>query len=161
MLLSVSAQAIAQTRSGPRYVLQDATVVDARSQLIWQRCSIGQQWDGSRCDGKARQMNWYEAQKLAGEEWRLPSKSELEQLVDHDREEKGLAPFIDVSAFPDMNKDKSIYWTSSKGVTGCFGTGFVEEIKDAGFNDGFLPCIVEGAVRLVKGKPKPRGPWAE
>ena len=151
----------AQTSTVPRYVVQDEIIIDTRSHLIWQRCSVGQHWDGSRCAGEIKLMNWYEAQEKANGDWRLPTKSELEQLVDQARKAKSLAPFIDETAFPSMNQDTLLYWTRSKGVTACFGTGFGVESRSIGFSGGFLPCFIPGAVRLVKGKLKTKTPWAE
>jgi hypothetical protein len=74
---------------------------------------------------------------------------------------KRLAPFIDETAFPSMNQNTLLYWTRSKGVTACFGTGFGVESRSIGFSGGFLPCFIPGAVRLVKGKLKAKTPWAE
>ncbi len=64
---------------------------DPKTGLIWQRCSIGQKWNGRNCTGKAVKMTGYDAIKyfkyynrqspLAGKtNWRLPTISELSTL---------------------------------------------------------------------------------
>lgn len=70
-------------------------VKDKVTGLIWQRCSVGMEWNGNTCDYKAKrqtypeqypfQMTWMEASKLVkeyGPEWRLPNIKELFSLVD-------------------------------------------------------------------------------
>lgn len=158
-LLTHAAPAPAQTT--PRFVIQGDTVLDAKTHLVWQRCSVGQHWDGNGCVGEARQMNWYDAQKLATEEWRLPTKSELERLIDEDRKRRYIAPFIDTVAFPGADPKALLYWTSSKGVSLGYGVGFSEESRKTAFNNGFTLRFFPGAVRLVKGKKPPERPWIE
>lgn len=152
--------ALAENAS-PRFVIQGDTVLDTRTHLVWQRCSVGQHWDGKGCTGEIRLVNWFEAQKLANGEWRLPTKSELERLVDIERKRKRIAPFIDISAFPGTDPDTFCYWTSSKGMTFAYAVGFGEESRGVGFNDGFGPRFFFGAIRLVKGEKPPERPWVE
>ncbi|MBZ9611987.1 DUF1566 domain-containing protein [Rheinheimera maricola] len=59
----------------------DGTLTAVATNLIWQRCSIGQNWNGSTCTGNAKTLNWYDARALAKDEWRLPTLDELESLV--------------------------------------------------------------------------------
>lgn len=57
---------------------------DPATGLIWDRCSLGQSWDGVTCTGEAQTFSWKEAkaaakrQTLGGHsDWRLPTVSEL------------------------------------------------------------------------------------
>lgn len=59
----------------------DGTVTDTRTNLTWQRCSVGQRWTGSSCDGEATEFTWAEAMRLGSSGWRLPTVDELATLV--------------------------------------------------------------------------------
>ncbi len=66
----------------------DGTVTDIRSGLQWMRCSLGQRWNGSTCEGSAAKMNWNQAMQnarslsYAGKsDWRIPTREELSSLV--------------------------------------------------------------------------------
>lgn len=57
---------------------------DPATGLIWDRCSLGQKWDGVTCTGEAKKYAWKDAivaakqQTLGGfNDWALPSVSEL------------------------------------------------------------------------------------
>ncbi len=54
---------------------------DPKTGLIWQRCSVGQRWDGGTCQGDAKYLTFYEAKKIEHSGWRLPEVSELRSLV--------------------------------------------------------------------------------
>ncbi|MDX1961029.1 MAG: DUF1566 domain-containing protein [Leptospiraceae bacterium] len=92
----------------------DGTITDSTNGLIWQKCSIGQ--TGEDCQGfiifgKAKKMNWKDANieckslQLTGKKWRLPSKEELETLVDTKNN-----PKINTEFFPNT---ASAYWSST------------------------------------------------
>ncbi len=49
--------------------------------LYWLRCPIGQRWDGSSCEGKARRMIRPKARKECPRGYRLPTKQELMSLL--------------------------------------------------------------------------------
>ena len=65
-----------------RFVGKDQDIVeDTRTQLQWQRCSLGQTWTGATCAGEATGYEWDEAQRVAPAGWRLPTKEELASLI--------------------------------------------------------------------------------
>ena len=108
-------QAACPSNSG-RFQASDAEVTDTRTGLIWQRCSVGQVWDGTGCSRAARtDMTYEEALRYASSNaglqgWRLPDIKELFSLAD-----KGCQnPAIDSAAFP--NTLINLYWSSSPDV---------------------------------------------
>ena len=74
------------TRPDSRYqsVNADASEVkDLDTGLVWQRCVMGQKWDGKSCTGDAIAQDWNLAVKtVAGTGWRLPTQKELEGLAE-------------------------------------------------------------------------------
>jgi hypothetical protein len=65
-----------------RLVGKDQDIVeDTRTKLQWQRCSLGQTWNGATCAGEATEYKWDDAQRIAPAGWRLPTEDELAGLV--------------------------------------------------------------------------------
>lgn len=92
----------------------DGTVTHHTTGLIWQRCSLGQNWDGSDCTNSADRFNWEQAlaagsqNSLAGlSDWRLPNKNELASIVEY----RCWSPAINGQLFP--NTRSGVYWSSS------------------------------------------------
>jgi Protein of unknown function (DUF1566) len=93
-----------------RYVLNAGEAYDRKTDLTWQRCSIGQHWkDGTGCVGVIKQVTWDEATAQASKGWRMPNKDELLTLISPSCHK----PAINEEVFPDMELDKLWYWTSS------------------------------------------------
>jgi hypothetical protein len=127
----------------------NGTVTDRLNELIWQKCTIGQNND-STCTGNGKSYGWKDANnacntlKLAGRKWRLPTSKELTSLLD-----KELDPAIDLTIFPNTeaeSEDYSSYWTSdlkdNKALSIYFGIyirvrGKFKE-KD---EDGYTRCV--------------------
>lgn len=106
-------------------------ITDTRTGLTWQRCSVGQRWSGSTCEGDAKRFNFDKAQAQAGNGWRVPTVRELQSLrvcstgfwaKTSDLQDGGAAvpykcndgstkPAIHTAAFP--NTPSEWYWTSS------------------------------------------------
>jgi len=58
-------------------------VKDLDTGLVWQRCVMGQKWDGQTCSGDPVAQDWNLATKtVAGTGWRLPTQKELEGLAE-------------------------------------------------------------------------------
>lgn len=91
-----------------RFEVSDNEVKDLKTGLVWQRCSVGQVWDGSTCVGSPSKYNWAEALALTDAQWRLPNIKELFSIV----ETSCYQPAINAAVFPNTASDK--YWSSSK-----------------------------------------------
>lgn len=92
----------------------DGTVTHHKTGLIWQRCSLGQSWDGTDCTGTATTFSWQQALAAGAQhtlggfsDWRLPNKNELVSIVEY----RCYAPAINNQQFP--NTSSSWYWSSS------------------------------------------------
>lgn len=126
-LLCVSAQAECNTNiqsSTPtsRFITTSeggASVQDTHTQLIWMRCSLGQNWNATMttCEETAQAASHYSfsealaaanSTELQGAtDWRLPNKKELASIIDFQCAE----PAINQSVFPATRSEA--YWTST------------------------------------------------
>ncbi len=126
-----------------RYDNKSDVVYDKKTDLTWQRCSVGQHWkEGAGCVGVIKQVTWDEAKAQAQNGWRLPSKDELTTLLAPNCSK----PAINEQAFPDMELDKLWYWTSSE--NGAFLAWLV---NFADGNTNSYDRTDTGSVRLVHG----------
>lgn len=152
-----------------RYVdYEDGTILDTHTRLRWQRCAIGQSWDGGTCNGVPSEMTWDEAVKLTGDyagisDWRLPVKDELKTLVEcvpserrvvlPDRQrcsEYSQTARINPIAFPNVQKE-SVFWT--RDLAEKQSPHLQPEVWVISFSDGAAydihPRGHKGNVRLV------------
>jgi hypothetical protein len=108
ILISLPAKADTTSKINSRYVINGGEVYDTKTNLTWQRCSVGLHWtERSGCKGAAKkEFTFDEAQYRATKIWRIPDKEELESLI----VEKRKGAKIDLDAFPDM-KEGMEYWT--------------------------------------------------
>jgi alpha-tubulin suppressor-like RCC1 family protein len=107
----------------------DGTVTHRITGLTWMRCAVGMAWDGTTCAGTASTYTWDQATKLtanfAGQtDWRLPSISELNTIVERD----AFNPAINGTIFPD---GPSSVWSGSPHVEYTFDAWYVD------FGDGY------------------------
>lgn len=130
----------------------DGTITDNSTGLMWQRCTSGQDWDeeNDTCTGSAATMHWFAASEyvdnlnnsiyLGYADWRLPTKNELQTLVDYSTYNPATA-FLDTGA--------AVYWSSTDAqLTGS--------AWDVNFNSGFVNYESKGNyyyVRAVRGGP--------
>ncbi len=56
-------------------------IKDIETDLIWQRCQSGMQWDGITCTGIEKTYNFDEVSELVGNGWRMPTLLELATLI--------------------------------------------------------------------------------
>lgn len=145
MLCFIACSSLPALAADSRYVISGDEVYDKQTDLTWKRCSVGMRWkEGMGCVGVQKTFTFEEAQKQAGGGWRVPSRDELETLIDRN---KNREPYIDVDAFPDMTRKgaQMLYWSSTP--TDSFAWLVY-------FNDGHaynLSRIGNLAVRLVRG----------
>jgi hypothetical protein len=98
-----------------RFIVHDnGTVTDTQTDLMWQRCSLGQSWDGNTCRGDAANYTWQAALTAAQSDefagmrnWVLPNIKQLMSIV----ELACYNPAINSSIFP--NTPNNFFWTSS------------------------------------------------
>jgi len=109
----------------------DGTVTDKRSGLVWQQ-NIGVSFAGA-CAARYASASvavdactWEQAKsycaslRLTGTEWRLPTRAELESIVDTSRS----SPALDVRLFPDTLAQW--FWSSSAKVNSTDSAWFVD-----------------------------------
>lgn len=120
-------------------------VKDTKTQLIWKRCSEGQNWVDSNCEGTIKTYDWAEALALGTDEWRLPNIQELSSIV----EMACYNPAIDSTVFP--NSSSGIYWSSSPYIEERAAIIFFSDGHNgARYNYSLLWLPMEFHVRLVK-----------
>ncbi|MGR5076238.1 Lcl C-terminal domain-containing protein [Photobacterium swingsii] len=109
---------------------KDGTVTDLRTDLVWQRCTLGQTWNktNNECEGKADKMYWQAALQRAEiinndksdplhhfgnrQEWRLPNIKELQSI----RESSCVKPALNKRYFPmsiNYMLEESDAWSST------------------------------------------------
>lgn len=139
---------------------------DKATNLVWQRCSVGQTWNGTTCTGKTQEFTFAQAQNQGGNGWRVPTVRELARLVycssgrtsnRSDPEDGGSpiatacmgnfsTPTIDTTAFPSTRADP--YWSSSSNLKSSDHAGIVN--FSLGYVYGWGTRSSEFNVRLVR-----------
>jgi hypothetical protein len=137
----VFAAACEDSSQAGRFVVKADEVLDTKTNLTWQRCSIGQQLVSDTCSGTVGTFTWEQAKKRAGGGWRLPTLDELSSIVS---QPCGLTA-ADKKAFP-VDSIKSSYWTATATEKDlAWMVGFNNGSTFNGFR------TAPNAVRLVKG----------
>lgn len=95
----------------------DGTVTHGKTGLVWQRCLLGQTWDGTTCSGSASTHTWANAlqaatsNRFAGQgDWRLPNIKEVLSIV----ERSCYSPAINATLFP--NPPVGYLWSATSYV---------------------------------------------
>ncbi|HUD41985.1 MAG TPA: DUF1566 domain-containing protein [Dokdonella sp.] len=138
------------------YEPDGATVLDRRTGLVWDRCSLGQTFieeAEGRCEGETWKGDWQAAflevrarnaeGHLGHRDWRLPNLKELASL----RERRCAMPILDARIFPDP--DIEVHWSSTTNQndpSGAFGMNF-----EFGHQLGLPKSFDSARLRLVRG----------
>jgi hypothetical protein len=84
---------------------------------MWNRCALGQTWQGSKCTGEPVLESWVDARRLATasslhsfKDWRLPSIHELSGITELSCQN----PAINLKLFP--NAPSVSFWTATEFV---------------------------------------------
>ena len=87
---------------------QDGTVSDMQLNVMWQKCSFGQEYKNGKCIGEPIMLDWYELKKtLSHAKWRLPTIEELSSIISPNC----VFPAINSEAFP--NSMCNFYWSKT------------------------------------------------
>jgi hypothetical protein len=103
----------------------DGTVTDSRSGLRWQQIVDTSDGTTATTQTQAGAKAYCSGLSLAGTGWRLPTKAELESIVDDTR----ALPAIDPIAFP--NAPVNFFWSASP-VVGSAGSSWCVYFRDGG-----------------------------
>lgn len=138
-----------------RFVSEDdGTTVDQLTQLMWQRCPIGQTWAGQGCTGEAMRLNWPDGLAAAERmnrtgshfynDWRVPSLRELATVA----ERRCTRPRINLQVFP--GTPPAGFWTSTASLQDK------GQVYSLDFDAGGIRQVAHDAalhVRLVRSAP--------
>lgn len=139
-----SSQIVSQTPNSRYQILNSGNEVkDLKTKLIWQRCSVGQTWTGSSCDGDVTGYTWpqaLETVKTGDNGWRLPNVKELYSLVNT----ACYNPAINEPIFP--NTPNSGYWSASPLTSLTFGAPVAWSVT---FGSQFVPKTLSATADLA------------
>ena len=149
--LQVCAAGLTLSAPNSRYAVQTDTsqVKDLQTGLIWQRCGLGQTWNGTVCTGTESALTWSAAVAAGGVSggvtWRLPNIRELTSLMDM----ACASPAVNTAMFPSVPFNGT-YWTSTSVSTDHSRAWFVTA-SDGGM--GYAGKVNLNSVLLVRSSP--------
>ncbi len=127
------------------------TVIDKRTGLIWQTCSVRP--PSVDCSGGPKiPIAWSaavtacEASEVDGiTDWRLPNRNELISLMDF-----SLSPTVDTIFFTDQTDDTHSYWTSTHYQPGTGDDAYYTKLDGSGGHQPKTNSIYAICVRSIK-----------
>ena len=129
----------------------NGTVTHKTTSLTWQRCNVGQTWDGITCNGVPSNIPFSKVSSkndtFAGfSDWRLPTISELLTIVEYSIN----SPSINAKLFPNTKSD--VFWTSTKSFINTDNLRQVEFFSGSTYGSyGGSPSNSNLSARLVRG----------
>lgn len=126
--------------------VNNSEVKDRETGLTWQRCSVGQSWDGTACTGTVITMGHEAALTHANGQdgWRLPNVRELSSLLDLDCRPQA----IDPTMFP--GTPGTVYWTTTPYAGSYPAYAWGLDFYFGAASASHFPRAQLGAVRLVR-----------
>jgi len=108
-----------------RYItLDDGTVTDLETGLMWSRCLFGQSWDQTEqtCTGDSHALNWQQAHEISTQSqlgghsnWRLPNIKELRTIAAFNKSSNA----FNTQIFPNMQFPSiDRIWSSTPAIAG-------------------------------------------
>ena len=145
----------AKLNANEAFYAKDHIIHDLKLNLLWLRCSVGQNWNSKKnsCEGKALKLKMSQinevisqANNQLGGSWRLPSRKELENLVCMSCEKSK----INSKFFP--NTPYEPFWTGEKN-NWSKAKGFYWSVNFfTGHTFGRFPGTIPNFVRLVRNR---------
>jgi hypothetical protein len=109
---------------------------DPATGLIWDRCSLGQMWNGATCIGNVKKYNFFQAlsaakQSTTGEftDWQLPSAMQLDSIIKCANKHIGYDIEVKLKTFPDGSGGNY----TTLGSPGCGGSNSDFHVDQAVF----------------------------
>lgn len=129
--------------------LGDGTIRDERTGLVWQKCSMGQNWSASapNCtNGTATTQNFSYSLaicrnlNLAGRRWRLPNVHELRSLLDFNTASNLK---IDSTAFPNTPTASEFATSNSLPSGQMYRVNFTNAVINVNFSssNNYIRCV--------------------
>jgi Protein of unknown function (DUF1566) len=127
-------------------------ILDSLTGLIWQRCTVGMNWNGTTCTGAANSYSWRGAlsytQALSDsysneKKWRLPNIAELYSIADHSKD----SPAINTQWFPQT--PAAWTWSSSPNVQTANEAWFIDFSVGISGSDSIESAF---PIRMVRGR---------
>jgi hypothetical protein len=128
----------------------NGTVTHKKTGLMWQKCSVGQNWNGSNCSGTAERYDLNYAKNIQSNfagynNWRLPTVNELISIVDYKKTYP--TPLINLQVFSGNDLP---YWSSTSDFKNANYAWFVEFSGASDESSSYLGTTFQSAVRFVR-----------
>jgi hypothetical protein len=130
-----------------RFTLAGTEVTDTQTGLVWQRCTYGQTWSGSSCNGSATKLTFAQAlaksAEMKSQGWRLPNIKELTSLITYGPGNTTL----DAEAFPQtFTADIDWYLSCTPSIVTsenawCFNFGVLMASENKGSNSMYVRYV--------------------
>ena len=128
----------------------DGTVTHKKTGLTWQRCSVGQTWTGTTCEGMSSKFSHDQAltgisNSFAGkDDWRIPRIDELSSIVEYGK----YSPAINIAIFPNTSPEQ--VWSSTASNRAWYVNFTHGNFTDDTKNQNYAVRLVRGGQPLVE-----------